>query len=88
MKKSFAFLAVALVAIGLATGCSGFKGFCDRGSLFPTRQPQLTPTQTMYTGYSDVCCPTEGVVISGACDPCASGMTSANGLYSAPVVGY
>lgn len=87
MKKSFAFLAVALVTIGMAAGCSSFKGFCDRGSIFPSRQPQLTPVQTMYTGYSDVCCP-EGVIVSGACDPCSTGTISGNQVFSVPIGQY
>ena len=85
MKKCFAFLAVALVAVGLTAGCSGFKGFCDRGSIFPTRQPQLVPTQTMYTGFNDACC-TEGVIVSGACDPCSTGSVSSQ-MFSSPITG-
>jgi hypothetical protein len=83
MRKTYTFLAVAAMTIGLAAGCSGFKGFCDRGSLFPTRQPQVVPTQTMYTVTSDMCCPSEGVIVSGACDPCGNG-TMSNPIFSGP----
>ena len=83
MRKIYVFLAVAVISLGLAAGCSGFKGFCDRGSLFPTRQPQVVPTQTMYTVTSDVCCP-EGVVMTGACDPCGS-FGSSNVSYPGPM---
>ena len=72
MRKTYTLLALAIMTIGLAAGCSGFKGFCDRGSLFPTRQPQVTPIQTMYTVTGDMCCPDGGIVMSGACDPCGS----------------
>ena len=71
MRKTYTFLAVAVLSLGLAAGCSGFKGFCDRGSFLPTRQPQVVPTQTMYTMTGDMCCP-EGVVMTGACDPCGN----------------
>ena len=81
MKKYYAFLTVALVAIAIASGCSGFKGFCDRGSLFPTRQPQLVPTQSMYTVQSDICSP--GQVMTMACDPCA-GVSSSTPIFSGP----
>lgn len=85
MKKSYAFLAAALVALAMASGCSGFKGFCDRGSLFPTRQPQVVPTQTMYTVSSDMCCP--GEIMTNACDPCA-GATGSSAIYPNPIVNY
>ena len=84
MKKCYAFLAVALVAFAMASGCSGFKGFCDRGSLFPTRQPQLVPTQTMYSMSSDVCYPSS--VMMPPCDPCAS--VGSSEIFSGPTVRY
>ena len=70
MKKYYASLTVALIVVAIISGCSGFKGFCDRGSLFPTRQPQLVPTQSVYSITSDMCC--SGEVTSVACDPCGS----------------
>ena len=82
MKKSYAFLTVALVAIAMISGCSGFKGFCDRGSLFPTRQPQLVPTQSVYSVSSDVCCPTQ--TMSMACDPCGGISGGSSVVYPYP----
>ena len=79
MRKIYVFLAVAVISLGLAAGCSGFKGFCDRGSLLPTRQPQVSPIQTMYTVTSDICPP--GVVMTGACDPCGSFGGSSNMVF-------
>ena len=81
MKKCCVFLSVTFVAFAMVAGCSGFKGFCDRGSLFPTRQPQVTPVQNVYTVTSDMCCPTE--MMMQACDPCASGTSSS--LYPEPI---
>ncbi|MCL2119761.1 MAG: hypothetical protein FWH27_15195 [Planctomycetaceae bacterium] len=81
MKKSYAFLTAVLLALVVAPGCSGFKGFCDRGSLFPTRQSQLVPTQTMYTVTGDMCCP--GETMSMACDPCG-GVSGSNTAFPGP----
>jgi len=84
MKKSYVFLSVIIIAFAMVAGCSGFKGFCDRGSLFPTRQPQLVPTQSMYTVAGD-CCPTDSFM--SACDaPCGSVGSNVN--YPGPVVDY
>jgi len=84
MKKRCAFLFVALVAFVMISGCSGFKGFCDRGSLLPTRQPQVVPMQTMYTVTGDMCCPSE--MMMPACDPCGNMGSSVS--YPGPVVQY
>jgi len=81
MKKSYAFLAATLIALALASGCSGFKGFCDRGSLFPTRQPQLVPTQSVYSVQGDMCC--SGEAMSMACDPCG-GVSGSGMIFSGP----
>ena len=87
MKKCYAFLSVSLVAFAMTAGCSGFKGFCDRGSVFPTRQPQVTPVQNMYTVTSDMCCPSE--MMMPACDPCANmSMGSSSASYPGPIVDY
>jgi len=74
MKKCYVFLSVTLVGFAMVAGCSGFKGFCDRGSVFPTRQPQVTPVQTMYTVTGDECFP--GGYMMPPCDPCGSGTSS------------
>ncbi|MCL2625069.1 MAG: hypothetical protein FWD31_15515 [Planctomycetaceae bacterium] len=81
MKKSYAFLTAVLVTVALAAGCSGFKGFCDRGSLFPTRQPQLVPTQSMYAMQGDMCCPSD--IMSVACDPCG-GVSGGHPVFPGP----
>jgi len=82
MKKVYVSLFIAVAVLGVSSGCSGFKGFCDRGSLFPTRQPQVTPVQTSYVVTNDVCC--SGQIISNACDPCCSG-TDSIGPFSEPI---
>ena len=85
MKKNYAFFTVTIVAFALVVGCSGFKGFCDRGSLFPTRQPQLVPTQSVYQVQGDACCPPE--MMMSACDaPC--GAVGSNVSYPGPIVDY
>jgi len=84
MKKCYVFLSVTFVAFALVAGCSGFKGFCDRGSLFPTRQPQVTPVQTVYTVTGDMCCPSETMM--PACDPCGLGTSTSNSLYPGPIM--
>ena len=83
MKKCFAFLSIALVTFAMVAGCSGFKGFCDRGSLFPTRQPQVVPVQSMYQVTGD-CCPTE--MMMSACDACGPGNSST--VFPGPTVTY
>lgn len=86
MKKCYAFLVAIVVVFAItSSGCSGFKGFCDRGSLFPTRQPQLVPTQSVYSVAGDMCCP--GEVMSVACDPCG-GASSSRPVFSEPVATY
>jgi hypothetical protein len=82
MKKSYVFLLATLLALAVTSGCSGFKGFCDRGSLFPTRQPQLVPTQTIYASTSDMCCPSETLTM--ACDPCG-GMSGSSPVFPSPM---
>ena len=86
MKKCHVFLSATLVTFAMVAGCSGFKGFCDRGSIFPTRQPQVTPVQTMYTVTSDVCCPSE--MTMPACDPCGAIGMGSSASYPEPIVQY
>ena len=77
MRKCFALLSVTLLLAGLSVGCQGFRGFCDRGSFWPTSQQKLTPAsaQVMYSGdmiadnSASACC---GQVLTNACDPCCN----------------
>ena len=84
MRKNYAFLVVAVVAFAMAAGCSSFKGFCDRGSIFPTRQMQLVPTQSMYSVTGDACCPVETMM--PCCDPCGTGVSGT--IFPGPAASY
>ncbi|MDR1493806.1 MAG: hypothetical protein LBT05_13960 [Planctomycetaceae bacterium] len=80
MKKFWMLFVISVVAAGFSTGCNGFKGFCDKGSLFPTRQPQVMPIQSSYAITSDVCA---SHIVTNPCDPCCEGMDG--GPFSEPI---
>ncbi|MDR1385958.1 MAG: hypothetical protein LBJ67_19205 [Planctomycetaceae bacterium] len=81
MKKFCVLFAIAVAVVGFSTGCNGFKGFCDKGSLFPTRQPQVMPMQSSYVVTTDAC---SSQVVTNPCDPCCGGMESI-GPFSEPI---
>ncbi|MCL2348064.1 MAG: hypothetical protein FWC50_07345 [Planctomycetaceae bacterium] len=90
MRKCFALLIVTLLVTGFSVGCQGFKGFCDRGSFWPTSQQKLTPAfaQALYTGDmvaadNSACC---GQVVTNACDPCCNSMAGSTSI-SGPIIG-
>ncbi|MDR1958535.1 MAG: hypothetical protein LBQ54_05775 [Planctomycetaceae bacterium] len=70
---------VLLVSVSLLPiGCSSLRGFCSRGSLFPsTRQDQITAPflgeQIVYQTSADAC----SIPYMNACDPCSTSPSAA-----------
>jgi len=88
MRKCFALLAVTLLLTCFSVGCQGFRGFCDRGSFWPTSQQRLAPASqhVIYSGdmvADNACCPQ---VLTNACDPCCNSMSGGMSI-SGPIIG-